>query len=261
MVKVKEDMTGWNMWEHGVPDSRWTVIKQVDDRISPNGEHYAIWLCECTCEKHTIKEVRGKDLRNGRSKSCGCMAVENASILNKKSNTYDLTNHDYGVGWTTNTNREFYFDLEDYDKIKGYTWYEYVTYNGYHSVQAHVPNAKTAVTMHWLIVGKNYDHKDRNPFNNRKVNLRPASAAENARNASIPKNNTSGFIGVHWEKRFNVWVAQIGYNNKRVKIGTFADKKDAIVARLKAELKYFGNDFAPQRHLFKKYGISELEEL
>ena len=27
MVKVKEDMTGWIMSEHGVPESRWTVIR------------------------------------------------------------------------------------------------------------------------------------------------------------------------------------------------------------------------------------------
>ena len=29
MVMVKEDMTGWIMAEHEVPDSRLTVIKQV----------------------------------------------------------------------------------------------------------------------------------------------------------------------------------------------------------------------------------------
>ena len=32
-------------------------------------------------------------------------------------------------------------------------------------------------------------------------------------------------------------------------------EEEAIRTRLKAELKYFGNEFAPQRHLFKKYGI------
>ena len=31
MVKVKTDMTGWNMWDHGVPESKLTVIKQVED--------------------------------------------------------------------------------------------------------------------------------------------------------------------------------------------------------------------------------------
>ena len=104
-------------------------------------------------------------------------------------------------------------------------------------------------------MGKYYDHKDRNPFNNRKDNLRKASFAENSQNSSIRKNNTSGFTGVHWDKTYNMWIAQIGYNNKRIRIGSFVDKKDAIVARLNAELKYFGPDFAPQRHLFKEYGI------
>ena len=33
------------------------------------------------------------------------------------------------------------------------------------------------------------------------------------------------------------------------------DIEDAKVARLKAELKYFGNEIAPQRHLFKEYNI------
>lgn len=33
MVKVKEDMTGWIMSEHGVPDSKIKVIKQTEDYI------------------------------------------------------------------------------------------------------------------------------------------------------------------------------------------------------------------------------------
>lgn len=33
----KKDMTGWVMAEHGVPDSRLTVIKEVEPYISANG--------------------------------------------------------------------------------------------------------------------------------------------------------------------------------------------------------------------------------
>lgn len=33
----KIDMTGWIMAEHGVPDSRLTVIKKVEPHISPCG--------------------------------------------------------------------------------------------------------------------------------------------------------------------------------------------------------------------------------
>lgn len=52
-------------------------------------------------------------------------------------------------------------------------------------------------------------------------------------------------------------MAQIKYNYKRIFLGYYDDIEDAIRARLKAELKYFGKEFAPQRHLFKEYGIKE----
>ena len=52
-----------------------------------------------------------------------------------------------------------------------------------------------------------------------------------------------------------MWIAQIGINSKRTYIGQFTDKQNAIIARLQAELNYFGPDFAPQRHLFEQYGI------
>lgn len=37
MVKTKEDMMGWKMWEHGVTDSKIIVIEQVDDYIDSAG--------------------------------------------------------------------------------------------------------------------------------------------------------------------------------------------------------------------------------
>ena len=41
-----------------------------------------------------------------------------------KTNVYDLTG-DFGVGYTLNTNEEFYFDLENYNLIKDYGWYKH----------------------------------------------------------------------------------------------------------------------------------------
>lgn len=46
---------------------------------------------------------------------------------------------------------------------------------------------------------------------------------------------------------------------KQKSLGKFINKKDAIVARLKAEKEYFG-EFAPQRRLFEEYGIEYFEE-
>lgn len=124
MVKVKEDMTGWVMSEHGVSDSRLTVIKQDEDYISPNSERKAQWLCECSCEEHNKIVVLGTLLKRGVIRSCGCLHREQAAINGKnnhKTNVYDLT-HEYGIGYTSK-NEQFLFDIEDYELIKDYCWH------------------------------------------------------------------------------------------------------------------------------------------
>lgn len=42
----------------------------------------------------------------------------------------------YGIGYCSNTNSEFYFDMEDYHNIKNYTWCEHILQSGYHALEA-----------------------------------------------------------------------------------------------------------------------------
>lgn len=95
-----------------------------------------------------------------------------------------------------------------------------------------------------MIGCKYYDHKDRNPLNNRRHNLRPANQQENNRNHSKSSINTSGVIGVGWHKTLNKWQSRIYINKKVIHLGYFDNKDDAIKARLYAEQKYF-KEFAP----------------
>ena len=250
-------MTGWVMKEHGFPDSRITVIKQVEDYISPQGIHSSQWLCECSCEDHTQLIIKGNSLSSGHTQSCGCIQREFALLGKqfKKYNQYDLSG-EYGIGWTSNTNKEFYFDLEDYDKIKDYCWYENINKNGYCTLRSTNNETGKYIIMAWLIKGKRYDHKDHNPLNNRKCNLRPATSQENNRNKGKSKNNTSDVAGVYWDNQKNKWKATIWINYKNKYLGRYLDKDDAIRARLKAEAKYYG-EFAPQQHLYEQYGINK----
>lgn len=171
----------------------------------------------------------------------------------KKYNQYDLSG-EYGIGWTNNTNQEFYFDLEDYDKIKDYCWGEHILTNGYHALEARDASTNKIVRFNWLIVGKYYDHINRNTLDNRKNNLRSANKSENGANSKVPKNNVSGIIGVSWMTRDRCWRAKLTKDNQIVLLKYFQNKNDAIKARLNAEMKYF-KEFAPQRDLFEKYGI------
>lgn len=260
------DMTGWVMTDHGVPDSRLTVLERADDYVSPSGKHNVQWLCKCSCEQHNTVIVRGLWLRTGKTKSCGCIhneQVAERNRANRKLNMYDLNLIDkygeYGIGYCNNTEDKFYFDMDDYDEIKQYTWYAMQT--GHYST-VYTDNVKdhSRIAMHQLIAGKYYDHADRNPFNNRKYNLRYATHAENSRNHNKRRDNTSGFIGVGWNTQHNKWAARIDVNRKQIHLGYFSDIQDAIRARLEAEAKYFG-EFAPQRHLFEEYGITIQNEL
>lgn len=257
MVKVKEDMTGWVMSEHGVPDSRLTVIHQVEDKIKPNGVHEAMWLCECSCEEHKQVIVRGYAVKNGITKSCGCLQKESARKTREDSHTTNIYDYsrEYGVGYCHNTGTEFYFDWEDYDKIKDYCWSESVDNNkNYHWLCAWDKEKKKVVKMHHIVVGKYYDHIDRNPLNNRKNNLRPSTFSENTTNRKLFKNNTSQITGVHMDK-YGKWIAYLNTSGERIYLGYFTNKDDAIKARLDAEVKYH-NEFAPQKHLYEQYNIN-----
>jgi len=214
----------------------------------------AYWWCQCSCEKKTIIKVRTGDLNNGHTKSCSCISREKARERFKKYNEYDLSG-EYGIGYTSN-GQDFWFDLEDYDKIKDYCWF--FDHKGYV-----VTNLEDTVkSLHQIILNNpsgiynEVDHKDRIKKDNRKESLRYVTTVDNRRNASKRSNNTSGIIGVYWNKRNSNWVAQIVPEHGHTKnLGSFNDFEKAIICRLQAELKYFGLDFSPQRHLFKQYGI------
>jgi hypothetical protein len=76
------------MWEHGVPDSKLIVIKKVGQYVSPSGLKEPLWLCECSCEKHTQLTLRGSQIRSGRTKSCGCFKTETTKNI--------MTKHGFG---------------------------------------------------------------------------------------------------------------------------------------------------------------------
>jgi hypothetical protein len=252
VVDVKENLSGKTF-------GRLLVLHQVEDYITPSGLHRDRWLCKCLCEDSKEIAVIGANLRReDGTRSCGCLRKEFCSTNFSKTNVFDLSG-EYGVGWTTNTNKEFYFDLEDYEKIKKYCWYETIDQDGYHKLHALIKDMGVYKTMAQIIIGDYYDHKDRNPLNNRKSNLRKSNKFQNAQNHNKQTNNKSGIIGVGWHKPSNKWYACIQTENKRIWLGLYDNKEDAIKARLEAEAKYFG-EFAPQYHLFEQYKINDISE-
>lgn len=155
----------------------------------------------------------------------------------RKHNVFDVTG-DYGIGYTTNTGRAFYFDLDDYDLISQYVWHEDRTKTGYASVRTAVKGKHMRLTQ---VLGYTFcDHLNRNPFDNRRQNLREATRQQNVRNHNKPKNNTSGCCGVAWMKNVSKWEAYIWINNQKKRLGLFENKEDAVRERVKAEQEVYG---------------------
>ncbi len=242
MVKVKEDLTGKIF-------GRLTVLEQTEDYIDLKGKHKSLWLCQCSCEEHNVVKVIGSNLkRSNGTRSCGCIGKEKASNRMKKmanifnaekhkTNTYNLSG-EYGIGWTSNTNQEFYFDLEDFDIIKNYCWHESINKDGLHRLRTYDSQSKKQIAMHVLLGYNNYDHIDRNELNNCKNNLRQCSNTENNYNRKKFSNNTSNYTGVTFIQKRQKWRAFLYKNNQLVLNAMFDNKEDAIKARKKAEEIY-----------------------
>ena len=199
------------------------------------------WFCDCDCGTKDVLVYKDA-LLDGRQVSCGCFSREQKSKtfseLNRKYNTYDLSG-EYGVGYTSK-GEEFYFDLEDYEKIKDYCWR--IDKHGYVVTTKHNHNP-SVFGMHNIVMNcfsreNVVDHIYHKTNDNRKNNLRIVTNQQNGMNKKLPINNTSGYIGV--TKNKNKWIAQIKINGKNTRLGSYLTKNEAIQARKEAEIKYFG---------------------
>jgi len=82
------------------------------------------------------------------------------------------------------------------------------------------------------------DHINGNSLDNRWVNLRAVTVLENNRNKRLPRNNTSGVVGVYWHKWHRKWNAMISVGGRLISLGYFTDMADAVVVRRNAEREY-----------------------
>ena len=82
------------------------------------------------------------------------------------------------------------------------------------------------------------DHEDGDGLNNRLENLREVTHAANMKNVRMGSRNSSGAVGVSFSKRDNTWESSICVDGRRIHLGSFKEKDQAVFARKSAESEY-----------------------
>lgn len=185
-----------------------TVVRRLAN------DKYGNSTWECLCECGNLKKVSGSALRSGNTRSCGCLHKETIGNALRKQNVYDLSG-DYGIGYTNNTGQQFYFDMDDYEKIKDYCWVE--NDQGYIVANNIKGNNPKNVRMQRLVMDFRYDvidHKNLKRYDNRKCNLRYATKQTNGINRGVNKNNSLGIKGIYELKQSGIYQAKISKGDK-----------------------------------------------
>ena len=135
-------------------------------------------------------------------------------------------------------------DDDDFNSLKQFKWF--LSCKGYpaRTVHSKRPNRKdTTIFMHRVInkteTGLFTDHINRNKLDNRKENLRTVTNTQNQLNKGLQKNNTSGVVGVSWQKPNNSWWVRIYVNKIQYSCGCYKELEHAILARKRAEELYY----------------------
>ena len=197
------------------------------DKRQPNGQYYA--LCKCDCGN--LFTIRKTLVTTGKQTACRQCSLEKRKGK-KKENVFvvngDITEIHLGSG------KIAFIDTEDLEKVKQHYW-SMSNSSRYVSSYTAKPN-----TLHHFVFNEDaplIDHKDGNPLNNLKENLRKCTYRQNSINRKRRIDNKTGVTGV--QKRFNKYVAIITIEGKRMQ-KTFNNFEDAVVARRDWENKYFG---------------------
>lgn len=174
---------------------------------------YSFGLYECQyCKKEFEAQV--SNIKNGNTKSCGCLNGDAHGMA--YSRFYNTWKH--MVGRCTNPKNE---DYKNYGG-RGITicdeWLDIKKFIAW-SESTH-PNIE-GYTLDRIDNDKGYSPE----------NCRWADATTQNTNQRKREDNTSGFVGIYWNKASKKWDAKIGVNSKLVHIGTFHAKEEAVQAR------------------------------
>ena len=140
-------------------------------------------------------------------------------------------------------------DDDDHERLSKYRWTADVRKSGvyakrYIDKRSGAKRMRIIIYLHMSVMGHprggmQIDHKDRNPLNNTKENLRVCTALQNRSNSKSWKENKFGYRGITKRPsgRYGAYIMQ---NYKKICIGTFKTAELAALAYDQKAKELFG---------------------
>ena len=188
--------------------------KKYPTKTSKQKATYGLFECQY-CKKEFKTQINS--VKRGQTRSCGCQrkGIHTTHNLkshrfyytwhNIKSRCYNVNNKDYkNYGGRGITICDEWLDIKNFTKWTDLT---YPHIEGY--------------TLDRIDNNKGYSPN----------NCRWADTTTQAHNKRIPKNNTSGYVGITWNNPTNKWCATVGVDGEKIRIGSYSNKEDAVKAR------------------------------
>lgn len=213
-MAIKIDLTG----------QKFGRLMVISEAIDKDKWGHRFWECQCDCGKIIV--TKGNSLRNGETKSCGCLKQE---VLKKMATKHGMSKMAAYKSWVCM--------LDRCNNPKNNRYHDW----GGRGIR---------VCRRWLTFENFFEDMGERPegmsierINNNlgyfKANCEYATSVTQNRNKRIYKNNTTGVQGVSWDKNAKKYRAGIEINSKNLHLGLFINLEDAKHARKQAEKQYW----------------------
>jgi HNH endonuclease/AP2 domain len=171
-----------------------------------------------------------------------------------------------GMRIRTRAGHLFLIDTEDWPRISGFKWS--VSSDGGKSRYVSTRIEGKKIYLHRVLLeaphGQKVDHRNGDPLDNRRANLRLATHQQNMFNRRKShtfkgKPTASTFKGVTWERSRGRYKARIKKNGIYHYLGHFMDERSAAIAYDHAALEMFG-EFAQTNFTYEEGDQPSLRE-
>lgn len=202
----------------------WEILA---DNYEQQGAAY-FFTCRCTrCGNISVK-------------STGQLTVSKSNRCDKCPPMYDFDVKDQTAIGRLPDGTEFIIDKEDIHKVEKYYWHS--------GNDGYISGGNNSMYLHRFIAGIDdpkvmVDHINRNRHDCRKSNLRVISPFGNSCNHSMYQTNKTGYIGVYFSKCSGRYEVKVGYNHKRIKLGSSKDDLVSLAQIYNIGASFFFGDY------------------